>query len=579
MYTSFFALTDKPFNLTPDPDFLYLSRGHQEALAHLTYGVESRSGFVMVTGDVGAGKTTLLRTLIRGLPTGVVLSQVTNTRVSYRELLALILEDFGVNPRGQDKTALLSLLNEFLIERCREGRSAVLVVDEAQNLSVPTLEGLRMLSNLETEKQKLLHVILAGQPGLRTLIDSPPLEQLRQRITVRYHLGPLTPGEVGEYIRHRLQKVVSDEARAPVFPDEVIPRIHEATGGLPRLVNVFCDAALLYGYVEEVRVLDGAIVDEVAAQMARDQRGQEPLPPAEPESPMAARISLLETRLEALLASGGLGAGAEARLEARERATAARERESRRRLAAVEEREAELNQRLGVMREEWKKRVRHLEAARRDLAEGVRFPGLKVYLYDGAPRLQASLRDALEAGGIPTEATGDFPSLLAALREPGAGGWFGVAVIGGDHGDCEARVAAVITEFPHVPTVVLSDADLSAVRRRAFGAGASWFLEKPGEEALSLGNQREVLEQLKGDLLRYLAGLHRQYRAFFGTLGAAPGPAPAPPQETGDGSDRFPQGPGAPEHRPPPPMDLPDLTGQVIGRAAHDGAAAVPQTP
>ncbi|MHB8764676.1 MAG: ExeA family protein, partial [Deferrisomatales bacterium] len=196
MYTNYYALSDKPFRLTPDPEFLYLSRSHKEALAHLTYGVESRSGFVMVTGEVGAGKTTLLRTLIQNLGQGAVLSQVTNTRVSYKELLELILEDFGLSPRGFTKTGLLTALNEFLIERYREGKSCIVIVDEAQNLGVSTLEGLRMLSNLETEKSKLVHVILTGQPGLRDRIDSPELEQLRQRITVRYHLGPLSVGEV-----------------------------------------------------------------------------------------------------------------------------------------------------------------------------------------------------------------------------------------------------------------------------------------------------------------------------------------------------------------------------------------------
>lgn len=533
MYRQFFALSEKPFNLTPDPDFLYLSRGHKEALAHLTYGVESKSGFVMVTGEVGSGKTTLLRTLISNLGDAVLLSQVTNTRVSYKELLELILRDFGLNPEGLGKASLLAALNDFLIERYREGRNCVLIVDEAQNLGVSSLEGVRMLANLETEKSKLLHTILVGQPGLRDLIESPELEQLRQRITVRYHLGPLTAGEVGEYVRHRLAKVVLDPEKAPVFSDEVMPAIHEATGGVPRLVNVLCDEALLHAYVAEVREIGPAIIGDAAAQMARNQKGREPepAPAAEPDAELRAKLSSIEARLDHLASAGtwqpqgapapGRGAERAGYLAKKESDLRAREESLTRKAAELEQREAEMKERVAQLRAEWKKRMEQLERARQQLTAGAsRFPEIRVHAYDPDPRIQNALAEAFAERRIGAEVHGDYRSFAEAVREGGQGGWFTVAVLGAEQDDAAnvERVARMAEDAPHVPRIYLSDLDLSTLRRRIFSAGANYFLEKPNGRAGSFTSQKEATEHLKTDLLRVIEGVRKQYQAFFETF-------------------------------------------------------------
>lgn len=540
MYRSFFALSEKPFNLTPDPDFLYLSQGHKEALAHLTYGVESKSGFVMVTGEVGSGKTTLLRSLIANLGDGVLLSQVTNTRVTYKELLELILRDFGLNPEGLGKASLLAALNDFLIERYREGRSCILIVDEAQNLGVSSLEGVRMLSNLETEKSKLVQTILVGQPGLRDLIESPELEQLRQRITVRYHLGPLSAGEVGEYVRHRLAKVCLDPERAPTFPDDVIPAIHEATGGVPRLINVLCDAALLHAYVAEVRVIDGAIVAEVAGQLSKNQKGKDaeaptPTPPA--DAPLQAKLLALEARLDTLVADSArapVGVPGPVRtadragyLAKKERDLKTREQELARKVAEVEKREAEINDRILHVKDEWKKRMDQLGRARQRILSGSnRFPVLRVHAYDPDPRIQNVLAEAFGERQIEAEIHADFRAFAQALREGSRSGWFTVAVLGADQDDAAnvERMAGLRDELPHVPRIYLSDLDLSTLRRRIFAAGANYFLEKPNGRSGSFTSHRDAMEHLKADLLHVVEGVRRQYQAFFETFaGDRPG--------------------------------------------------------
>ena len=265
MYERFYRLRERPFALTPDPDYLYPSRGHQEALSYLRYGIETQAGFVVVTGAIGSGKTTVLQTLFRGLDSHTTVARVMNTLLDPRELLESAMIDVGLDATGKSKPQMLKDFGEFLVRERSAGRSVLLAIDEAQNLTLPSLEEIRMLSNLETEKSKLLQIILIGQPDLRDKLDRPELEQLRQRITVSYHLEPLDADETAHYINHRL-------ARASIgppmeFDHEVTARIHGRSGGVPRLINVIADAVLVFGYGEEQSTIDRNLVDMVIADL------------------------------------------------------------------------------------------------------------------------------------------------------------------------------------------------------------------------------------------------------------------------------------------------------------------------
>ena len=245
MYNAFYGFKCKPFNLTPDPDFLFPSKAHKKALAYLEYGVRDQAGFVAVTGEIGAGKTTLLRAMLDKIPAGVKTARIHNTNVTASELLEMVLADLGIEPYGKGKPQLLDLLNQVLVREAAKGHPVVLIVDEAQNLSPILLEEIRMLSNLETGKRKLLQIILVGQPELRDRLCDPALEQLRQRITVNYHLPPLSPEETEAYVRHRL--AVAGANGKPSFSEDALDEIHKATGGVPRRINVLCDAVLARG--------------------------------------------------------------------------------------------------------------------------------------------------------------------------------------------------------------------------------------------------------------------------------------------------------------------------------------------
>ena len=265
MYERFYQLRERPFALTPDPEYLYPSRVHREALDYLRYGIESHAGFIVITGAIGSGKTTLLQTLLRGLDNQTTVARVMNTLLDPRELLESAMIDVGLDPSGQSKPLLLRTFGEFLVGERNAGRVVLLVIDEAQNLSLPALEEIRMLSNLETEKSKLLQIVLVGQPDLRDKLGRPELEQLRQRITVSYHLEPLDSEETAHYVNHRLARA---SIGAPMtFSRPVTDRIHGRSGGVPRLINVISDATLVFGYGEEKYELDAPLVEEVIADL------------------------------------------------------------------------------------------------------------------------------------------------------------------------------------------------------------------------------------------------------------------------------------------------------------------------
>lgn len=270
MYTSFFGLREKPFDLLPNPDFLYPSRAHKRALTYLTHGIRERAGFILLTGEVGSGKTTLIRNMIRSQLRDSVLAKVFNTRVDSLQLLMQINADFGLETEGKDKATLLKELNDFLIEQYALRRQSVLIIDEAQNLPAELLEEVRMLSNLETDRDKLLQIILVGQPELRDLLSGPGLMQLRQRIQINCHLQPLNAAEVREYILFRLEKAGNREALS--FSDDAVEAIATYSRGIPRLINILCDYVMIDAFSAQTRAVEGTTVHELAADLSFEQQ-------------------------------------------------------------------------------------------------------------------------------------------------------------------------------------------------------------------------------------------------------------------------------------------------------------------
>jgi len=265
MYERYFQLRERPFALSPDPDYLYPSRVHQEALSYLRYGIEGHAGFVVITGEIGSGKTTMLQSLLGRLDRNTTVARLVNTMLDARELLEAIVLDFGIDPTGLSKPVLLHRLGHFLVQQRQANRLTLLVIDEAQNLTLPALEEIRMLSNLETEKSKLIQIILIGQPELREKLAMPQLEQLRQRITVSYHLQPLDAGETQNYINHRLRRAAIGSPLE--FPRIVTDVIHSRSRGVPRIINVIADATLLFAYGVDRRDIDVAIVREALEEL------------------------------------------------------------------------------------------------------------------------------------------------------------------------------------------------------------------------------------------------------------------------------------------------------------------------
>ncbi len=266
MYESFFALSEKPFSLTPNPRFLFLSKTHNEVYAHLIYGIENRAGFVEVTGEVGTGKTTILRTLLSHLDEGKYrVAFIFNPKLTAFELLRNINQEFGVADDGLSSPDLIQSLNKFLLAENAAGRTPILVIDEAQNLSGEVLEQIRLLSNLETENDKLIQVVLVGQPELRQHLSDHSLRQLNQRIAVRYQLRPLNADETSSYILHRLK--IAGRPDSNVFSPAALKRVYQCSGGVPRRINLICDRALLTAFTEERGMVSARDISQAVAEL------------------------------------------------------------------------------------------------------------------------------------------------------------------------------------------------------------------------------------------------------------------------------------------------------------------------
>lgn len=273
MYCKYYGLKERPFNVTSDPAFFFSSKKHDEALSHLLYGVSQRKGIIVLTGEIGTGKTTICRFFLNQVGKNVKTAFILNPTFSEIQLLESIVKDFGINASRKTKLGLILELNNFLLRESTAGNNLVLIIDEAQNLTPNALEQIRLLSNLETEKDKLLQVILVGQPELNSRINLYDLRQLRQRIMVRYHITPLDSDEIKNYINYRLQiaKASDSASQNPggqiEFSDEAIEVISSFSGGTPRLINMICDRALLAGLISETRHIDLGIIQRCIEEL------------------------------------------------------------------------------------------------------------------------------------------------------------------------------------------------------------------------------------------------------------------------------------------------------------------------
>lgn len=269
MYHDFYKLKENPFNVTADPEFFYSSKCHSDAISNLSYGIEQHKGILVITGEVGTGKTTLCRKLIKQSNKKIKFAFILNPNFSEIEILQMIAHDLGIRTRATNKLALIQLLNKFLIKSSNKRYTVVVIIDEAQNLSVEQLEQIRLLSNLETEKEKLLQILLVGQPELNDKLQLPELRQLRQRIAVHYQILPLEKSDIKSYINHRITKVMRDPdaIRNIHFTDQAIDTIYRVTKGSPRAINILCDRALLAGFVSDTYLLDEFIIENCAREV------------------------------------------------------------------------------------------------------------------------------------------------------------------------------------------------------------------------------------------------------------------------------------------------------------------------
>jgi general secretion pathway protein A len=292
VYLSAFNLKTYPFQVAPDANFLYLSKAHARAKAYLDYAIWSPDGFVVITGEIGCGKTILLKKIISELPKSVVVAKIFQTQVDEVEFLQLLLAEFGIKAFEAKKVQLLDTLNTFLLTQNMQKRQVVLIVDEAQNLSERVLEEIRLLSGLEVENQKIINVVLAGQSELSDKLDSAGLEQLAQRVQLRFHIKPLAEAEIGDYIEHRLATAGADKRN--IFPKDTTPLIYRYTGGVPRLINILCDTTLTAAFVENIPLVSTKLVKMAvqelqwlphAERFGKDRKAN-PHPPSNNEEPL-----------------------------------------------------------------------------------------------------------------------------------------------------------------------------------------------------------------------------------------------------------------------------------------------------
>lgn len=269
MYETYYGLSAKPFQLRPDPHFFYGSKGHKRAMAYLEYGLSQGEGFIVITGEVGAGKTTLVRNMLGKLPLDqIVAAHIVNTSLDPEDTLRMVVSSFGLPYEGQSKAELLNRLEQFLRTVDRQGKRALLVIDEAQNLNARTVEELRMLSNFQTDERSLLQTFLLGQPEFRATLHSPGMQQLRQRVIASYHLGPMDAAETRAYVEHRLSTV--GWQGTPSFDDGAYSAIYAYSGGIPRKTNTLMDRVLLMGYLEELQAFTEAHINDVVRDISEE---------------------------------------------------------------------------------------------------------------------------------------------------------------------------------------------------------------------------------------------------------------------------------------------------------------------
>jgi len=264
-YLEHFKLNEQPFRLTPDPEFVYWSKQHARAKAFMESTIWLADGFVVITGEIGSGKTTLLQTFLGELDDDIVYAVISQTQLRPKQFLQAVLTEFGFKPFNKHKVELLDMLNMFLIEQYSNGKKVVLIIDEAQNLSKKVLEEVRLLSGIETHKEKVLRIILAGQPELKETLESESLKQLAQRVRLRFHVGPLDRREMREYIEHRLK--IGGRESNDLFADDAFAPIHRYTGGIPRLINTLCDTALLCAFADEKKIVETKDVMSAIAEL------------------------------------------------------------------------------------------------------------------------------------------------------------------------------------------------------------------------------------------------------------------------------------------------------------------------